>query len=283
MSLNYLTTYYDYADSACASPVSEINYYPTATLAACQAAAANVSGCATSSFFLAFEAKCITTGFTENGAEVFGSASSYVEAYVYTSASCSDATSLVNLRQYRIGGCYQFSGADGFGGKSRRGALASGSAESFLINIYNDTACNDFYQAVTFLADNTTCQNTNFFNAGSYVKMHAVVVGSATSTSTADGGSSGGGGGGGGGISTGAIVAIVVVLLLVLLVVAVLAYWYKYRKNRKSSDAEVSHPQSTQDDPPPEYVASNDTKQQFRQQEQMRYVIDNQGGTSSQY
>ncbi|KAJ3186788.1 hypothetical protein HDU82_004217, partial [Entophlyctis luteolus] len=174
MSLNYLTTYYDYADSACASPVSEINYYPTATLAACQAAAANVSGCATSSFFLAFEAKCITTGFTENGAEVFGSASSYVEAYVYTSASCSDATSLVNLRQYRIGGCYQFSGADGFGGKSRRGALASGSAESFLINIYNDTACNDFYQAVTFLADNTTCQNTNFFNAGSYVKMHAV-------------------------------------------------------------------------------------------------------------
>ncbi|KAJ3347676.1 hypothetical protein HDU83_001897 [Entophlyctis luteolus] len=209
MSLSYLKTYYDYADTACASPVSEINYYPMDTLADCQSAAADVIGCSTSPYFLAFRAECVTTGFRENGAQVFGTSASYVEAYVYTAATCSDSTSLVNLRQYRVGGCYQFSGADGFGGKSRQGALAPTSTNSFVINIFNDTACTVFYQSVTFLADNTTCQNTAFFSAGSYVKMHIVTQATVTAGVTAGATDSSGG------LSTGAIAAIAVASLIV--------------------------------------------------------------------
>ncbi|KAJ3347675.1 hypothetical protein HDU83_001896 [Entophlyctis luteolus] len=230
MSLSYLTTYYDYADTACASPVSEINYYPTSSLAACQSAVANESECTTSDYFLAFRAACVTSGFRENGAEVFGDSTSYSETYVYSDATCSDATALVNLRQYRVGGCYQYSGTDGFGGKSRRGAVSPGATESFVINIYNDTACNEFYQSVTFLADNTTCQKTAFFNAGSYVKMHlvdaSVTAGSTNSTgsSTTSSNSSGGGG-----ISTGTIGGIAAGAVIILLAVGAGTYYYLKR------------------------------------------------------
>ncbi|KAJ3380549.1 hypothetical protein HDU84_005742 [Entophlyctis sp. JEL0112] len=229
MSLSYLTTYYDYADTACASPVSEINYYPTSSLAACQSAVANESECTTSDYFLAFRAACVTSGFRENGAEVFGDSTSYSETYVYSDATCSDATALVNLRQYRVGGCYQYSGTDGFGGKSRRGAVSPGATESFVINIYNDTACNEFYQSVTFLADNTTCQKTTFFNAGSYVKMHlvdaSVTAGSnSTGSSTTSSSSSGGGG-----ISTGTIGGIAAGAVIILLAVGAGTYYYLKR------------------------------------------------------
>ncbi|KAJ3208551.1 hypothetical protein HDU82_002299 [Entophlyctis luteolus] len=215
MSLSYLTTYYDYADTACASPVSEINYYPTSSLAACQSAVANESECTTSDYFLAFRAACVTSGFRENGAEVFGDSTSYSETYVYSDATCSDATALVNLRQYRVGG----------------GAVSPGATESFVINIYNDTACNEFYQSVTFLADNTTCQKTTFFNAGSYVKMHlvdaSVTAGSTNSTGSST--TSSGSNSGGGGISTGTIGGIAAGAVIILLAFGAGTYYYLKR------------------------------------------------------
>ncbi|KAJ3202255.1 hypothetical protein HDU83_000711 [Entophlyctis luteolus] len=259
MSLNYLTAYYDFADSLCATPVSVINYYPEASYAACDALAANVSGCATSDYYLAYEANCVTYGFHKNGLSVFGS-NSFTEVFIYSSPTCSDS-SITNLRQYRIDGCYQFSGNDGFGGLSRMGT-ASVSKSTFDIMIFSDTACSIFYQNVTFSADNSTCQKSTFFNAGNYVKASIVIPSSDTTTTSAA--TVGDTTGGYSFPLTGGLIGISVAFVAVAIFVGVAYKRWADRMNREVVTLDPSPPQHVPMSAPP--TGSNGGMGEYHQQ-----------------
>ncbi|KAJ3018261.1 UNVERIFIED_CONTAM: hypothetical protein HDU68_011245 [Siphonaria sp. JEL0065] len=112
--MSNLLLYKNFGDVTCSTVPVQLNYVQQSSLSECQSNAASVVGCATSPFFVAYTAECLVTptqsqAYESTAAKVFGSAP-YVEALIYSSNSC-DPSSMYNLRQYRVGGCYQFNGS----------------------------------------------------------------------------------------------------------------------------------------------------------------------------
>ncbi|KAJ3010936.1 UNVERIFIED_CONTAM: hypothetical protein HDU68_001907 [Siphonaria sp. JEL0065] len=204
--MSNLLLYKNYGDVSCSTPPVQLNYVTQPSLAVCQANASSVIGCATSPYFLAYTAECLSITnppsqtYESTAAKVFGSAP-YVQASIYSSATC-NSYSMYNLRQYRVGACYQFNGSHedplfSFGGLSRRAqvrqAAITGKLTDFAIEVFSDLQCKNYFNIVSFVADAVECQETTFFNSQTSYVVFNVVNSNAISSSTATG--SGGGSG----------------------------------------------------------------------------------------
>ncbi|KAJ3203299.1 hypothetical protein HDU82_006686 [Entophlyctis luteolus] len=241
MSLDFLTAYYNYANWDCESVPYFIDYYPEDTLSACSGL--YESDCQYTDAFHSSQAHCGLYSFQENGLDTFG-ASSFTEVFIYSSPTCNDST-VTNLRQYLNGACYYSGWTDSFGGQSRMSA-ASASKSSFYILIYNDTECTSMFKNITFVADNSTCQESSLFLSGSYVKA-GIVTGSSTTTgsghSNQPASSTNGSETTASTIGVAVAIAIVVLLVLVLLT-AVRRVWFTRHILAKATRTATAPPDS---------------------------------------
>ncbi|KAJ3010935.1 UNVERIFIED_CONTAM: hypothetical protein HDU68_001906 [Siphonaria sp. JEL0065] len=256
--MSNLLLYKNYGDASCSTPPVQLNYVQQPSLADCQGNATAVVGCATSPYFVAYTAECLPPNTTQSqayestAAKVFGSAP-YVEAMIYTANTCTPTT-MYNLRQYRVGGCYQFNGNHedpqfSYGGLSRKAgvtvSLATGALTNFTIQIYSDSQCQEYSKSISFVANDVECQPTTFFNSRtSYVVLNvfnsnAISGPAPTGTSPGTGNNGNTNSSSSDFIHSSSFYGVIAAVLIVLVVGS--AFWRRYARKHKNNSAEYVH------------------------------------------
>ncbi|KAJ3341992.1 hypothetical protein HDU83_006360 [Entophlyctis luteolus] len=233
---SYLTANYTYGDAHCETPVAVITYSRPSSETACLNSVAD-PGCTLSTDFAAHKDKCLTVGFHENGLREF---TSFVEALVYSAATCADSELADPLRQYRVDACYQYSGADGLGGLSRKTLVGAGNS-SFVVSIFNDTKCASLFRNYSVVADGATCRESELF-PGRFVKANLILSSSPSnsSSSAVDSGAAA--------LSAMQIlgVALGVIVFVLLITFGVCLYFLRKRRSARAQAQDVVPPSGIQ-------------------------------------